>query len=127
MTPGAMATGSAVATAIAQKTAISNFIFGSTLGSLYYAVFPASVSMGLLISSIGSIMAALSIVTSFSGIITDPIMVKLGIHQRRLKKFLECIEVELNGKGSIKYELVDRYVARIIDLIDLLKTAATVR
>jgi len=127
MTPGAMATGTAVATAIAQKTAISNFVFGSTLGSLYYAVFPATASMGLLIASIGSIMAALSIVSSFSGIVTDPVMAATGLHQRRLKKFLKSIEIELIGQGKTRYELKDRYVARIIDLIDLIKTAATVR
>ena len=125
MTPGAMATGGAIATSIAQNAAISNFFLGSTLGSIYYSVFPVTASMGLLVASIGSIMAALSIVTSFIGIITDPIQVGLGIHQRRLRKFVDAIEMELKDKSDVKYQLKDRYVARILDLLDIIKTAAS--
>ena len=125
MTPGALATGSAVATVIAQQAAISSFLLGSTLGSLYYTVFPVSASMGLVVASIGSIMAALSIVTSFAGIITDPVQAKLGIHRKRLIKFIKCVETELKGAGETKYEIKDRYVARVFDLLDLIKTAAS--
>ena len=152
MTPGAMATGGTVAAAIAQQAAISNFVFGSTLGSLYYSIFPATASMGLIVASTGTIMAALSVVTSFAGIITDPVQVKLGIHQRRLKKFISYLESELKGKGNIdidvvteteeqpkgklkrknrikkqksgKYKIKDQYVVRVFDLLDMVKTAA---
>lgn len=123
MTPGAMATGSLVATAIAQQAAISNFVLGPTLGSVYYSIFPAAASMGLFVATTGTIMAALSLVTSFAGIIVDPMQAKLGLHQRRLKKFIDCLEIELKGSGESKLELKDQYVARILDIVDLLKTA----
>ncbi|MDZ7332370.1 MAG: hypothetical protein ONB13_05730 [candidate division KSB1 bacterium] len=127
MTPGAMATGSALATAIAHHIAVSNFILGPTLGSLWYSLFPVSASFGLVAATTGAIMAAMSLVTSFAGIVTDPIQAKLGIHQRRLYKFLECLEKELKGEGNSKLELKAVYVARIFDIIDILKTAATTK
>ena len=55
MTPGAISAGSVLATTIAQQTAISNFILGPTLGGMYYSLFPASASIGLVIASTGTI------------------------------------------------------------------------
>jgi hypothetical protein len=125
MTPGAMVTGTAVATAIAQQTAVSNFVLGSTLGSLWYSIFPVSASVGLIVATTGTIMAAMSLLTSFVGIVTDPIQTRLGIHQRRLRKFIDCIEKELKGTGDSKFEIKDLYVARVFDILDILKTAAS--
>ncbi|MBD3291076.1 hypothetical protein GF337_19870 [candidate division KSB1 bacterium] len=124
MTPGAMATGTAMAGAIAQNVAVNNFFLGSTLGSFYYNLFPASASIGLTIASIGTIMTALALFTSFAGIITDPMQAKLGIHQRRLKRFIGCLEKELSGEGESRFEIRDRYVARVFDFLDMMKTAA---
>ena len=121
MTPGAITVGGGLAAAIGQHTAISNFFLGPTLGSIYYGVFPASVSMGLVIASTGTVMAALAVLTCFSGMITDPLQVKLGLHQRRLDKLIDCIEKELRGFGDSKLKIKEHYVARIVDLIDLFK------
>lgn len=124
MTPGSIATGTALATMIAQQAAISNFFLGSTLGSFYYSIFPVSASMGLIAATTGTIMAAMAIVTSFTGIITDPIQAKLGIHHKRLNKFIDSLEQELTGAGTSKFEIKDQYVARVFDILDILKTAA---
>jgi hypothetical protein len=124
MTPGAITAGGALASALAQQVAVSNFVLGSSLGSIYYSAFPATASMGLVIASTGSILAALAILTSFSGIITDPIQYKLGLHQKRLNKLIHCLEKELRGLGDSKFKIKDQYVARIFDLLDLLKKAA---
>jgi Family of unknown function (DUF6635) len=124
MTPGAMTAGSVVASALAQQTAISNFMLGPTMGSLYYGMFPASASMGLVIASTGSLIAALAVLTSFSGIVTDPIQHKLGIHQRRLLKFIDSLEGALRGYGDSRLNIRAQYAARIFDLLDLFKKAA---
>ena len=124
MTPGALSAGGALAAAIAQQTAISNFVFGPALGSLYYGVFPASTSVALLTVSTGTILAALAILSSFSGIITDPIQYKLGIHGRRLNRLIDSLEKELRGLGDSKFKIRDQYVARIFDLFDLIMKAA---
>ncbi len=127
MTPGAMATGTALATAIANHVAVSNFILGPTIGSLWYSLFPVSASFGLVAATTGAVMAAMSLVTSFAGIVTDPIQAQLGIHQRRLYKFLDCFERELKGEGNSKLALKAIYLARVIDILDILKAAATTK
>ena len=124
MTPGALTVGGGLAAAIAQQTAISNFILGPTVGGLYYAVFPASASMGLVIASTGAVMAALATLTSFSGIIADPIQYKLGLHQKRLNRLIDCLDRELRGLGDSRLKIRDQYVARVFDLADLFKKAA---
>jgi hypothetical protein len=125
MTPGAVSAGGAIATAIAQQTAISNFVLGPSLGSVYYGLFPVSASTGLVIASTGAVMAGLAIIASFSGIVTDPIQYKLGIHQKRLNTLIDCLESELRGKGESGFKNRDQYVARVFDLVDLIKKAAT--
>jgi hypothetical protein len=124
MTPGALTVGGGLAAAIAQQTAISNFILGPTVGGLYYAVFPASASMGLVIASTGAVMAALATLTSFSGIIADPIQYKLGLHQKRLNRLIDCLDRELRGLGDSRLKIRDQYVSRVFDLADLFKKAA---
>lgn len=124
MTPGSMATGSAVAATIAHYTAVSNFVLGSTLGSVWYSIFPVSASVGLIAATTGTIMAAMAIITSFTGIITDPIQAKLGLHQKRLNKFVNSLEQELKGIGDSRFEIKDQYVARVFDVLDMVKTAA---
>jgi hypothetical protein len=123
MTPGALTAGGTLATAITQHTAISNFVFGPTLGGFYYGFFPASTSMALTLASTGTVMAALALVASFSGIITDPIQYRLGIHKRRLNRLIDLIDRELRGSGSSKLKIRDQYIARVFDLLDLIMKA----
>ena len=126
LSPGAISSGAALASAISQKTAISNFWLGSTIGSWYYGMFPTTSSKHLFIMSTASIMAILAIVTTFSGILTDPLQSKLGLHQKRLQKLIYSLEDDLRGQQDKKYQIKDQYVARVFDIIDLLKAAATV-
>ena len=121
-TPGAMAIGGATATAIANHLAIANFMFGSTLGSLYYGFFPATVSTGLLVATMGGLMLALGVLTAGAGVIADPLQQALGLHRRKLMKLLDALEQELIGRGS-GYRLHDAYAARIFDVWDLLQVA----
>ena len=124
--PGSLAAGSVAAAAIAQHVAIYNFWLGTTLGTWYYSVFPMTASTGLLIATTGTLMAALAIITTFTGIITDPLQAKLGIHQKRLLKFIDAFNDELLGTGLSQYKIKDQYVARVFDILDLLKAAAQV-
>ena len=126
VTPGAVTAGSAVASALAQQMAVSNFILGPTLGSLYYTIFPVSASIGLVIASTGSMIAALAVLTSFSGILTDPIQHKLGIHQKRLLKFIDSLERALKGDVDSRFNIRAQYIARVFDLLDLLKKATRI-
>jgi len=124
MTPGALTAGGALAAAIAEQTAISSFVFGPTLGSLYYGIFPASTSVVLLTASTGTLLAALAVLSSFSGIITDPIQYKLGIHGKRLNRLIDSLENELRGMGNSEFKIRDQYIARVFDLLDLVMKGA---
>lgn len=121
-TPGAMAIGGVTATAIANHLAIGNFLLGSTLGSLYYGIFPATASAGLLVATTGGLLLALGVLSAGTGVITDPLQQAFGLHKRKLLKLLDALEKELTGRGQ-NYRLHDAYAARIFDLWDLLQIA----
>ncbi|MCG6970909.1 MAG: hypothetical protein LJE85_14170 [Gammaproteobacteria bacterium] len=124
LTPGAMSTGSVLAAAIAQQSAISHFVFGSSLGSIYYSVFPASASLGLLAASTGGVLAALGVLSAFSGVLTDPLQKQFGIHQRRLYKLIDVLEAQFIEDSKQHFYPKDHYIARVFDLFDVLKTAS---
>jgi hypothetical protein len=121
-TPGAMAVGGVTATVIANQLAIANFLLGPSLGSLYYGIFPATASAGLLVATTGGLLLALGVLSAGAGVITDPLQQALGLHERKLLKLIDALEPELTGPGN-GYRLHDAYVARIFDLWDLLQIA----
>lgn len=122
--PGAVSSGAALASAITKKAAISNFWLGSTVGQWYYGVFPVASSRQLFFISTASIMVLLAFVTTFSGILTDPLQNKLGLHQRRLQQLISSLEKDLKGQQNNKYRIKEQYVARVFDIVDLLRAAA---
>ena len=122
-TPGVLASGGAAAAAIAQQIAIAKFWMGPALGAWYYGVFPATASTGLIVAATGSIMAGLALIMPFTGILTDPLQSKLGMHQKRLYKFLDALQDELLGVKKSKYRIKDQYLARVFDIFDLLRVA----
>jgi hypothetical protein len=122
--PGALSTGMAAATAIAQHAAIANFWLGPTLGAWYYSLFPASASTGLVIATTGTMMVAISAVAALAWVVVDPLLARTGIHERRLNRFIEAIGDELRGTEHSDYRVRDHYVARIFDLLDILRVAA---
>lgn len=122
--PGALSTGMAAATAIAQHTAIANFWLGPTLGAWYYSLFPASASTGLVIATTGTMMAAISAVAALAWIVVDPLLTWTGIHERRLNRFIEAVGDELRGTARSDYRVRDHYIARVFDLLDILRVAA---
>ena len=121
--PGVFTASAATATAIAQKIAIAQFWLGPTLGSWYYALFPTAASTGLVISSIGTMMVAFGILTTFTGIITDPLQAKLGMHQKRLNKFIDALAEEIKDKQGKHYAIKEIYINRVFDIVDILMAA----
>lgn len=124
-TPGAVAMGSAAATALAQQMAIAHFALGSTLGSLYYGLFPATVSAGLIAATVGGIVALTGVLTAFTGVVTDPIQQALGLHERRLHRLLIAMQSQWTGCDT-DFRLRDAYVARVFDILDVVRSAVQV-
>ncbi|MCP4020308.1 MAG: hypothetical protein GY729_00570 [Desulfobacteraceae bacterium] len=124
ITPGGISFGTGLAAAIAQQSAISSFIFGPTLGAFYYGIFPASASLGLMVASTSAVLAILAMLAAFSGIITDPLQAKLGLHKKRLNQLVDSLEASLKDETGSNLKLKEQYLVRVFDLLDLFKAAA---
>src|SRR5919109_4639610 len=123
-TPGALSAGTAAATAIAQHMAIANFWLGSTVGAWYYAVFPVTASAALVAATTGALLAAGGVGTALAWIVLAPPLAHTGIHRRRLDRFVTALGEELRGGRRGAYRVRDHYIARVFDVLDMLRAAA---
>ena len=123
LTPGVLSLGPLVASAAAQHAAIASFPLGAGLGGLWYGAFPASPGPLATIGVTLALALAFSVLSAFAGIVADPVQRALGMHQRRLGRLVDALERELRGEGPERFEVRDHYVARIIDVADLLRAA----
>ena len=121
---GALGAGKLLSAAFAKSIAISNFLLGPTIGGWYYSVVPVTVSLRLLVSATGFVILFLAIISTFIGIILDPLQAWLGIHQRRLNGLIDMIQADLTSSGNNKYNLKEKYVSRVFDILDMLSLAA---
>ena len=118
VTPTALSLGPVIAAALAHKAAIAAFPLGAGIGSLWYALFQAGPSVGLIAGVTGGLVLVSAIVTAFAGIISDPLLRATGLHQRRLHQLIDSLASEL-GDGTTRFRVRDHYVARVFDLLDL--------
>jgi hypothetical protein len=120
-TPGMLSLGPAVANLMAQKAAASAGPVAGLLGGLWYGQAAAS---PLLVAGVtGGLLGAGAIMAAFAGIVTDPVQRRLGLHQRRLVRLVDHLEANLRGDTDKAYEIRDLYVARLLDIADLVRTA----
>ena len=123
ITPGLVTLGSAIAAAIAQQTAIAAFPLGAGLGALWYGWFPAAAAPSLIAATTCGLVVGGTLLAAFSGIVTDPIRRRLGLHRRRLFRLLGELEQALSGENGRSVSLRDYYLARLIDILDLAASA----
>jgi hypothetical protein len=50
-----------------------------------------------------------------------------GLHQKKLRRLVDALENQLSGIGSESYQLREGLIARILDLLDILRSLAPVR
>jgi hypothetical protein len=125
-TPGLVTLSSALAGMIAQQAAISAFPLGAGLGALWYNLFPVSAGPGLLAATTGGVFLGGAVLAAFSGIITDPLQRRLGMHRRRLIRLLQTLEANLCGEPGHNWLMRDHYAARLVDIFDLVALAVRV-
>ena len=125
-TPGALSAGTAAAAAIAQHLAITHCWLGATVGAWYYAVFPVAASARLVAATTGAMLTAVGVVTALAWIVLDPLLATTGIHQRRLDRFVTALGEELRGGRRGAYRVHDHYLARVFDVLDVLRAATKV-
>ena len=118
ITPGAMVLGPALAGTIAQQAAIASFPLGPTLGALWYAVFPAAASAGLVAGVTAGVAGAGAIAAGFVGVVTDPLQRAAGLHRRRLLRLIDALEQQFATRTGT-FAVRDHYVARLLGLVEL--------
>lgn len=123
LTPGAMSLGPALASLLAQQSAIASFPLGTGLGGLWYGLFPAAPSAALMTSLTGGLMLTAAFAAAFAGILADPVQRRLGLHERRLNRMLTALERQMLDPSAAAFAVHDHYVARLLDLFDMLGSA----
>jgi hypothetical protein len=123
LTPGAVTLGPALAALIARQSAISAFPLGASLGGFWYGIFPVAPPAVLVAGLTGGLMIAASCAAAFAGLATDPIQRRLGLHARRLNRLLGAIERQMLDPAAPAFTVHDHYVARLLDVFDLLGSA----
>ena len=82
-------------------------------------MYPVAPSAELLATTAGAFAAVGAPFAVFSGTVTDPLQRLIGLHRRRLLRLIGALEDVLCSDGEGRFPLRDRYVARLIDLLDL--------
>jgi hypothetical protein len=123
LTPGALSLGPALAGALAQQAAIAGFPLGATLGGVWYGVFTAAPSTALVAGITGGLVLTTAAVAPFAGVLADPLQRATGLHRRRLQRLIEALARELKGESDAALKLRDHYVARVFDVVDLVRAA----
>src|SRR5690606_28758066 len=109
-TPGALSLGPILAQALAHKAAVLSFPLGAGLGGFWYGLFPAAPSVGLTAGITTGLIVLPAVFGAVSGILTDPVQARFGLHHRRLDRLIDCLERELKGQGDSRYAVADHYV-----------------
>jgi hypothetical protein len=114
-TPGVLSLAPLVSDRAAFDMAVAMFPLGEGLGWAWYSVFPhdlpgwfiATVALGLVMSA--------SLVSTFAGVVADPIQAALGIHQRRLMRLLARLDATEDQTPAVEPE---HLLARLADISD---------
>jgi hypothetical protein len=123
VTPGVVMLGPVLAASLAQQAAINGFPLGTGLGSLWYGLFPVAPSLTLVVGLTGGLMLGASSLAAFAGLLADPVQRRLGLHRRRLLRLLDALERQWLDPSAPDFTVRDHYVARLVDLLNLLGTA----
>lgn len=114
-TPGIVSLAPVVSGYLGHAGAVAGFPLGAGLGSLWYGVFPVALPVWYVVATGVALAMTGAIVTTFAGVIADPVQAHLGIHRRRLVRLLAAIS-RIEGKPrGISPEHI---LARLADLTD---------
>ena len=121
-TPGGIAIGLLAGSWFASRSAIAGFPLGESLGAIYYSWFPPTPSFAQQAVGVLLALVTLAVIATLSGLVTDPLQARLGLHERRLHRMLDRLETDLHTRGSSSYEPGDPYLARLLDLVDAVRS-----
>lgn len=115
-TPGLLSLTLPIAELRAHTLAVEEFPLGQVLGEIYYGVFSTGLESWQVVAT-GLVLAMIaSVVTTFAGVIVDPLQVLTGTHRRRFSRLLKRLEVDPGGSSGLAREHI---TARLADLTDM--------
>lgn len=114
-TPGVLSLAGPVAELRAHRSAVEGFPLGQGLGRLYYGVFPTNLGLWRVVLTALALAGLGALVTTFAGVLADPVQVATGTHRRRLQRLLDRLDRGEDGEGLPREHLM----ARMGDLSDL--------
>ncbi|NQW09923.1 MAG: hypothetical protein HQ481_08610 [Alphaproteobacteria bacterium] len=123
ITPSVWTLGPVLAAAVAHQAAVISFPFGAAAGGLWYGWFPATANAALIGGTTVGLAAAGAVAAAFAGVLADPVQKAFGMHRRRLNRMLDVMERNFRGDGPLAFAPKDHYVARLIDVIDMVRAA----
>lgn len=118
VTPGVVSLAPALALTWAQAAAIAAFPLGGGLGAAWYGWFPAEAPLSLTIEVGVALSLAASLLTTFAGLVADPVQLVLGIHRRRLLRVIDTLERTARGEAAT-FRAHEHLLARAGDIADL--------
>ena len=121
-TPGGIGVALMLASVLSSSLAAQDFMLGETLGHLYYELFPPEPSLALTGGVTALVLAVLAAFAALSGVISDPVQAKVGLHRHRLEKLLDHMERDVMAQTQSSFRPKDQYVARILESFDLIKS-----
>lgn len=113
-TPGILSLAPAMTEHAARSTAIADFFLGQRLGGVWYDLFPVELPVWWVIATGVLLAMSAALVTTFAGLIADPIQSWLGIHRRRLLRLLTRLDIASASTAPAPEHLI----ARSADLVD---------
>lgn len=114
-TPGIISLAPVVTEHAARSSAIAGFPLGDRLGTLWYGTFSVETSVWQIVAVGFLLSMGASLVTTFAGLITDPVQTTLGLHRRRLLRLLSRLDAAADTPPAPAAEHV---VARSADIAD---------
>lgn len=126
ITPSVWTLGPVLAAAVAHHMAISGFPLGATAGGLWYGLFPATATTWMTVSAMAGVATVGALVAAFAGVLADPVQRAVGLHRRRLDRMLDVLQRNFRGEGPVAFSPRDHYVARLVELVDLVRAAQRV-
>lgn len=121
---GALGLGQATAAAISHSLAVSGFIFGPTLGGIFYGALPwlAAPSAALVVGVTAGIAALMGVLAAVAGVLADPAQRALGLHKKKLNGMLDVVEANMLGEKPGAQAFREGLAARLFDLVDVVYT-----
>lgn len=113
-TPGVISLAGPLAEMRARAQAIDDFLLGNWAGGVWYGVFPRDLGMTEVVLTGVALAVVASVVTTFAGLIADPLQLAAGTHRRRIMRLLARLDHAAKAPALER----EHWLARLGDLSD---------